>query len=370
MSNIINFTDVNPLPKKVISKIKRDISNSINKKDFILGDAVKEFEIKFSKIAGARYAVGCANGTDALILSLMSLNLKKNDEVIVPGLSYISTGLSVILTNSKLVFVDVDQNTGLISIEKIKEKITKKTKAIIPVNLYGQRVNLLRLRKVVGKKISIIEDSAQSHFAFDIDNKKKNFNNLSETACYSFYPAKNLGAYGDGGLITTNKKNLYNKLLALRNLGSIKKNKHFLVGKNSRLDTIQAVVLSNKLKNILLLNEKRRNIAKIYDEKLKEIKEIKLTRTNAGSSRHLYVIRVKKRDKLIKYLKKRKIACQIHYSYSLNKLKAFEKKIDKIKLKNSERWALECMSLPMHPNLTKSHALRVIDEIKKYFGYN
>ena len=370
MNNSVYFTDVNPLSKITITKIKNEILESINKADFILGNAVRKFENKFSKMAKCKYAVGCANGTDALTLSLMSLNLKKNDEVIVPGLTYISTGLSVILNNSKLILVDIDNNTGLISIDKIKENITKKTKAIIPVNLYGQKVDLVKLRKVIGKKISIIEDSAQSHFAFDNNNKKLISNNISDTSCYSFYPAKNMGAYGDAGIITTNKKKLYKKLLALRNLGSVKKNKHFLIGKNSRLDTIQAVVLINKLKSILSLNEKRRKIAKIYDENLKTIKEIKLTKTNLGSSRHLYVIRVKKRDSLIKYLKTKRIFCQIHYPYSLNKLKAFEKKTKKIRLKNSENWSSQCLSLPIHPNLTNSHALRVVDEIKKYFRYS
>ena len=365
----INFTDVNPVSKKDVEKIKKNIFSIIKKKNFILGDDVRAFEKNFSKLSKTKYSVSCASGTDALLLSLMALDLKTSDEVIVPGMTYISSGLSVILNRSKLVLVDIDDDTGLIDIKKVKSKITNRTKAVIPVNLYGQKVNLKKLRKVVGKKISIIEDSAQSHFAFDGNKMNVMPNFIADASCYSFYPAKNLGAYGDGGLITTNKKSLYNKLLALRNLGSVKKNKHFYIGSNSRLDTIQSVVLNIKLKTVLTLNKKRRKVAYYYDKLLKHVKEIKLTKTDNGSSRHLYVIRTKKRDKLIHYLSKKKISCQMHYPYSLNNLRAFKKKINNVSLTNSEKWAKECVSLPMHPNLSKNEIFRVIDGIKTFFGY-
>ena len=176
-----------------------------------------------------------------------------------------------------------------------------------------------------------------------------------------------MGAYGDGGIITVNKKSLYERLLPLRNLGSVKKNKHTLIGLNSRLDTLQAVVLSNKINSTLNFNNKRRKIAKFYDKHLSSIKKIKITKTNKGSSRHLYVIRVKNRNNLIKYLLRKKIFCQLHYPYSLNKLEAFKYKIKNTKLKNAELWAKECVSLPIHPNLSINDASRVVNEIKKYF---
>ena len=366
---MIKFADVNPLSNIEIKVIQKKISQTINKGDFILGNSVKNFEKNFSNLSKTKYSVGCASGTDALILALMSLNLKKNDEVIVPGMTYISTGLSVILNNNKLVLVDIDKKTGLISIDEIKKKITKKTKVIIPVNLYGQRVDFQKLRKVVGKKIFIIEDSAQSHFAFNKNDKKVSQNRLSNISCYSFYPAKNLGAYGDAGLVSTNDKIIYKKLLALRNLGSIKKNKHLLIGLNSRLDTIQSVVLNQKLKTILKLNEKRRKIGEMYDKLLHPINEIKLTKTNKGSSRHLYVIRTKKRDKLKDYLVKRGVSCQMHYPYSLNKLEAFRGKFKKIKLKNSELWAKECLSLPIHPNLKTKDIVYIANQVRNFFSY-
>jgi len=375
----INFTNVNPINNKENLLIKNEIYNIVKKKDFILGDSVKKFEDSFSKLSKIRYSVGCASGTDALILALKSLNLKKGDEVIVPGLTYISTGLSVLLNNNNLIFTDVDNKTGLISIEKIVQKINKKTKAIIPVNLYGQKVDLKKLRLKIGKKISIIEDAAQSHFAYSCYNcskyskdkccKKENNDSYADISCYSFYPSKNIGAYGDGGLVATNNKKLYKKLLALRNLGSMKKHEYTLIGLNSRLDTLQAAVLKQKLRSILKLNEYRRKIAKIYDNNLNKIKEIDLTKTKPGSTRHLYVIRTKKRDLLLRYLKSKKIYCQIHYPYSLNKLKPFKKYIKNVSLRNSEQWSKECISLPMHPNLQVNQVYRVVHEIIKYFKY-
>ena len=380
MSKLINFTEVNPISNKQNLIIKNQIFSTIKKKDFILGKSVNEFEKRFSELSKIKYSVGCASGTDALILSLMSLNLRKGDEIIVPGMSYISTGLSVILNNNKLIFVDIDNKTGLISIDKVADKLTKKTKAIIPVNLYGQKVDLKRLREVVGSKITIIEDSAQSILAYSCHGcannnskkccKKKMNEKYSDISCYSFYPSKNLGAYGDGGLIATNDKKKYQKLLALRNLGTIKKNRFTLIGRNSRLDTIQSIVLKNKIKNVLKWNDARRKISNIYDKNLKNINEVKLTNTSPGSSRHLYVIRTQKRNKLINYLKKKKILCQTHYSYSLNKLKPFKRFVNTKELVNSEKWSKECLSLPIYPNMKKNQIYRIVAELKKFFLSN
>ena len=378
MTKTINFTNVNPINSRDGSLIKNEIKKIINNNDFILGRSVKKFEDNFSKLSQINYSVGCASGTDALILSLKSLNLKQHHEVIVPAMTYISTGLSVLLNNNKLVYADIENDTGLISIDSIIRNITKNTRAVIPVNLYGQKIDLKKLRNSISKKISIIEDSAQSHFAYScyscsnkkIANccKKEKNDKYADISCYSFYPAKNLGAYGDGGLVATKNKKIYRKLLSLRNLGSTKKHEHTILGMNSRLDTIQAAVLNIKLKSILKANENRRNIAKIYDEKLNTIKQIKITKTNPGSSRHLYVIRTKYRDKLVKYLHNKKILCQIHYPYSLNKLKPFIKYANKNRnLKNSEKWSKECLSLPIYPGLKSSEINLVVKEIKNFF---
>ena len=375
----INFTDVNPFKNKVQEAINKSILSTIKNKDFILGKNVKKFEKKFSQLSNSKYAVGCATGTDALILSLKSLNLEKKHEIIIPGMSYISTGLSAALNNNKIIFADIDNDTGLISFESIKKSISKNTKVVIPVNLYGQKVDIKLLRKIVGKRVFIIEDSAQSHFSsscHDCNNtdhslcfKKEKSHKYADLSCYSFYPSKNLGAYGDGGLITTEYSSLYKKLLVLRNLGSIKKNLHQYEGLNSRLDTIQASVLLQKLKYTPLFNNYRRKISTYYDEELSCLDDIKLTNTDPGSSRHLYVIRVKDRNKLAKYLKKNKIPVQFHYPYSLNKTGALSKKIKKVRLSNSEKWAKECISLPLHPNMSINEAKRTVNFIKKYYRY-
>ena len=374
MKQKINFSEVNPISISDNLSIKRDIYSTILKKNFILGKPVSEFEKKFSKLSKIKYSVGCASGTDALILALKSLNLKKNDQVIVPGMSYISTALAVVLNNNQLIFADIDTNTGLISIDNVVQKITKKTKAVIPVNLYGQKVDLKKLRGSVGKRIHIIEDSAQSHFAYScmcVKPHDKCCNNnrnekYADISCYSFYPSKNIGAYGDGGLISTNHRKIYRNLLKLRNLGSVKKNVHDLPGLNSRLDTIQAVVLKRKLNTILNLNDERRKIANIYDQNLKKINQIKITKTNPGSSRHLYVIRTKRRNHLLKHLKKKGIFCQIHYPYSLNSLKIF-KNYNKKDLFISEEWAKNCLSLPLFPKLKIADVKKIIIEINNFF---
>ena len=378
MTKTIEFTDVNPIANKDIFLIRNEIIKIINNNDFILGQTVKKFEDNFSKLSQIRYSVGCASGTDALILALKSLNLKKHHEVIVPAMTYISSGLSVLLNSNKLIYADIENDTGLISIESIIKNITKNTRVIIPVNLYGQKIDLKKLRNSISKKISIIEDSAQSHFAYScfgcdykkIINccKKEKNDRYADISCYSFYPAKNLGAYGDAGLVATKSRKIYKKLLSLRNLGSIKKHDHTILGMNSRLDSIQAVILNRKLKSVLKVNEDRRKIAKIYDEKLKNIKQIKITKTNPGSSRHLYVIRTKYRDKLVRYLFNRRISCQIHYPYSLNKLKPFKKLAKRSNsLKNSEKWSNECLSLPIHSKMRLREVNRVVVEVKRFF---
>ena len=376
----INFTDVDPLSNKESFLVKKEIINTIKKKDFILGQNVSKFEKKFSLMSNSNFSIGCANGTDALILALKSINLKKKYEVIIPGMTYISTGLCVTLNNLKLIFADVDNDTGLISFESIKKKITKKTGAVIAVNLYGQKVDTKSLRKIVGKKIFIIEDSAQSHFASSCKNcKKKNHfscykneknHKYSDLSCYSFYPAKNLGAYGDAGMVTTNNKNLYKKISLLRNLGAIKKNVHLYEGLNSRLDTLQASILLKKVNLTPMHNNYRRNISKHYDDKLNFVGDIKLTDTDPGSSRHLYVIRTKHRDKLGQFLKRKNIHSQIHYPYSMNKAGALKEKSKKVKLPISEKWANQCISLPLHPKIKIGEINYVIKIIKEFFAKN
>jgi len=375
----MKFTDVNPFTKKQQKQINKSIISTVKKGDFILGKNVGKFEKKFSAMSNSSYAIGCATGTDALILALKSLNLKKKDEVIIPGMSYISTGLAVALNNTKIVFSDIDEETGLISFEGIRKKLSKNTKAVIPVNLYGQKIDVKLLRQIVGSRVFIIEDSAQSHFSSTCTNCEKKDHSLcyksekshkyADLSCYSFYPAKNLGAYGDGGIVTTDNINLYKKISILRNLGSVTKNVHKYEGLNSRLDTLQASILLEKIKFTPLHNNYRRKISDFYDEELSFLEELKLTATDPGSSRHLYVIRTKYRDKLLKFMLKNNISCQLHYPYSLNRVGALKNRVKSLKLPISEKWAKECISLPVYPYMKLQDAQKVVKTIKRFFNY-
>ena len=234
MGKQIKFFDIYNQDKSIHSSFIKILKDHFKKSDFILGKSVNLFEKNFSKFTKSKYSIGCANGTDALYLALKTLNLPKNSEVIVPAMTWISTVLSILNNNLKPVLVDVNKNDALISLEEVKKKINKNTKVILPVNLYGGVVDIQKIKKIIGKKkIFIIEDSAQAHGGKD-DNAN-DIGKFSDLVCYSFYPGKNLGCYGDGGMITTNNKKYYERLIKLRNLGSKFKHKHEMIGVNSRL---------------------------------------------------------------------------------------------------------------------------------------
>ena len=262
----IKFLDLYKQDKKIIPQYIKKLFKTFKKSDFIHGEAVKKFEGEYSKYCKSKHTVGCANGTDALYLSLKALNLPKNSEVIVPAMTWISTVLSIINCNLKPVLVDICKETPLISIDKIKKQITKKTKVIMPVHLYGSVVDTKEIKKIIkNKNIYIIDDAAQAHGASDDNKKKVGFH--TDMSCFSFYPGKNLGCYGDGGAVTTKNKNFYNKLIKIRNLGSAIKHHHTELGINSRLDTIQASILNTKLKIIDKLNKSRIKIAENYKKR-------------------------------------------------------------------------------------------------------
>ena len=349
MGKEIKFLDIYKQDKKIHNLYIRALKDSFKKTDFILGSAVNEFEEKFAKYCSINYSVGCANGTDALYLALKTLNLPKGSEVIVPAMTWISTVLSIINCGLKPVLVDVDMKNSLISIEEIKKNITKKTKVILPVHLYGGVVDIKKIRTIINrKKIFIIEDAAQAHGALDNDGNK--IGSFSDLACFSFYPGKNLGCYGDGGMIITNSNKHYKKIRKLRNLGSEDKHKHDEIGINSRLDTIQAKLLILKLQQLSKQNQKRKSIAKLYDRKILNNKITKIVYSK-NAVYHQYVILIKDRNALIKLLKKNNIQSGIHYPVSINKLKCFKNNFKSQTYPNAEKIASECLSLPIDPNL-------------------
>ena len=361
---MIKFLDIYNQDKNLHSLMIKDIKNIFKKGDFILGENVNKFENKFSNFCGSKFSLGCANGTDALTIALKALNLKKNSEVILPSMTYCSTAFSIINANLKPVLVDIDFMKPTINIDRIIQKINKKTKVIMPVHLYGSVVDIKKIRNIIRKKkIYIIDDCAQAHGAKDDQGKK--VGSLADISTFSLYPGKNLGAYGDAGIITTNNKKLYLIMRKLRNLGSEIKFKHELVGMNSRLDTLQAVILNHKLNKLSKLNLKRKKIADDYDKKINNKKILKLTYSK-NSVYHQYVILVKKRDELIKYLKKSNIQYGFHYPYAIHELQVFRGYFKNEKFPNSEMLSRYGISIPIDPNLTKKQISYVINKLNSF----
>ncbi len=360
----IYFNNIFNQDKNLFNDIIKNIKNIIKKSQFILGKDVFSFEKKFSKYTKTKFCVSCANGTDALYIALKSLNLKSNDEVIVPAMTYVATASTVINAGAKLRLADVNLTDANINKKDLIKKINNKTKAIIVVSLWGNCADYSEIIKLCKKKrITIIEDAAQSIGAFDI--KGRISGSMCDISCFSFFPGKNLGAYGDAGAIVTNNKKVYDKIIKLRTHGATKKFKHDMVGINSRMDTIQASVLIAKLKNINKIINLKRKIAKKYFKEIKNPK-IKLFKIKQGSSFHQFVILTKRRSNFISYLKSNKIPYGFHYPYTINKLKAFKKLCKDKNLSNSEIIAKNCVSLPIDPYLNKKQINFIISKINKY----
>ncbi len=358
---MIKFFDLHRQDKPLFRYFLKDLKSLLKKNDYILGESVKKFEVEFSKFCKSKYSIGVANGTDALTLALKALNLKEGSEVIIPAMTYCSTAFAVINANLKPILVDIENNSPLIAIDKIKNKISQKTKVIMPVHLYGSVVDIDRIKKLIKKKdIFLIDDCSQAHGAiYHYKNKKKNVGSLADISCFSLYPGKNLGAYGDAGIITTNNKKFYKIIKKLRNLGSDKKFEHSEIGYNSRLDTIQSLILLRKLKFLVRNNNKRKKIANIYHNEIKNknIEKIKYTKYCVY---HQYVIKTAKRNKLIRLFNKNKIQYGFHYPKSINQLAIFEKKFAKKKFANAEKLAKYGISLPIDPNLEIKQIKKII----------
>lgn len=359
---MISFLNIYKQDKNIISEILKNIRSIIKKNNFILGKQVDNFEKAFARYCNVKYAISCANGTDALIIALKALRLPKNSEILVPAMTYCSSVFAIIHAGYKPVLVDIDSNSSTISIEDLKKKINKKTKAILIVHLYGEAAKFGIIKKIINKNIIIIEDAAQAHGAYDCSDCSKinkicckrgyKAGAMGRLACFSFYPGKNLGAYGDGGIITTNNLKDYLYIKKYRNLGSKFKNKHDLIGINSRLDTIQASILTTKLKLLDNLNLKRKKIAKIYQRKINNPLVFKI-KYSKGSVFHQYVILVKKIKKFKKILKINKIQFGRHYPFAIHQLKALKQKFKGQRFPNAENLAKKCISLPIDPNLNK-----------------
>ena len=366
----INFWEYKKEYKYLKTKgLINKIDNSLYSGEIFYGKKLDEFEKKFLKFNNSKYGIAVKTGTDALIVALIASGIKPGDEVITVSLTAIPTVSAIVSVGAKPVFVDVNDKC-LINISKIEKKISKKTKAIIPVHLYGNTCEMSNIISIAKKyKLKIIEDCAQSLGA---TYNKKIVGNFGDFGCYSFYPTKVLGAYGDGGFIVCKRKKDLDLLrqisfygLEINNKNHKKYKSYFanIHGINSRIDNIQATILSLKLDKLKKWIIKRRKIAKIYSKRL--LNENKI---NNNHVYHLYVLRSKLRNKLKKYLISRNIFTGIHYENPIHKMKGYSKFHNKNNsdLQNSEKLSREIISLPLHPFIKTSDVNRIINEIKKF----
>ncbi len=360
----IKFLDFQKQYAQIKNEVDDAVEGVIKRQYFILGEELAQFEKEFAKYLGVKYFVGVASGTDGLILALWSLGIGKGDEVILPVNSFIATALGISQIGATPVFVDIDKETHQIDIEEIKKKITKNTKAIMPVHLYGAPSDIEAIKALAKReKLFLVEDAAQAHGATFKDKRVGGFGDLG---VFSFYPGKNLGAYGDGGGISTNSKELYEKLLKLRNYGQSKKYYHDSIGINSRLDEIQATVLRVKLRHLDTWNKARVKNAEYYNQLLVGVKTQKLY-DKSVSCYHVFVAEHEQRDKLQSYLTDHGISTLIHYPLPIYLQKCYKylgyKQGD---FPNADQSAKRILSLPMYPELTKKEIEYIAETISKF----
>lgn len=345
--------------------IKRDIDAAISevleKGRFILGEKVEQFEKAFARYSKAKHCISVGSGTEALHIGLRAAGIKPGDEVIVPANTFIATALAVSYCGAKPVFVDIFEDTYCINTQKIKDAITPRTKAVIPVHMYGQYCDMDAVMEIAKKhSITVVEDAAQSSGA-DYKGRK---GAIGDAACYSFYPTKTLGAYGDGGAIVTNDEKIAEKMLLLRNYGEKRKYEHVIKGFNSRLDELQAAILLVKLKYLDRWVERRGKAAAEYNRALAGANVIIPAEARYGKhAYYLYVIRSRQRDRLQQHLKAKGIGTLIHYPIPIHKQKAFLE-YNSQKFAAAEKITKEILSLPMFAEITKEELKAVADAIK------
>ncbi len=365
----VQFVDLKRMHAPISGEINEAMSNVIERGDFILSKDVSLFESEFASYCGCKYAVGVSSGTEALRLILVAYGIKEGDEVIVPANTFIATALAVSYAGATPVLVDADPATFNIDISKVEKALTVKTKAIMPVHLYGNPSNITELKNIAQKhKLKLIEDACQAHGAFFNGARA---GSLGDAAAFSFYPAKNIGAFGDAGIVVTDDSVLYEKLILLRNYGSKKKYEHDVIGFNSRLDTLQAAVLRIKLKKLDVWNDSRRSSAELYRKYLSSISYVTLPPLDAPGTKqvyHLFVIRTSRRDELKDFLKDRGVDTGIHYPIPIHLCPAYSSlKLGEGSLPVTEKLSRELLSLPMFPFMTDEEVRYVCDQIKDFF---
>lgn len=355
--------------KKEYADIKSEIDSAIHRVLesgwYILGKEVEEFETEFSRFVGTKYTVGVANGLDALQLSLMALGIGKGDEVITVSNTAVATILAITNAGATPVFVDVNDHY-LMNTDRIEAAITKQTKAILPVHLFGQMADMDAITQIAKKhSLFVVEDACQAHGA---KQNGKHAGTVGDIGCFSFYPTKNLGGYGDGGAIVTRREDIANKIKMLRNYGQQTRYYHKIQGINSRLDEMQAAILRVKLRHLNAFISSRQRIASLYDTQLSAVHGV-VTPTAARNNLHayhLYVISAKNRDAVLDHLKSEGIQSLIHYPVPVHKQECYTN-FNSVTLRQTEEFASSILSLPIHPFMSDEEVKSVCASIQKFY---
>lgn len=349
----VPFLDLKAQYLAIKDEVDAAIQSVVDSCSFSGGKFVEEFERKFAEYCGSRHCIGVSNGTEALWLALLARGVGRDDEVITVPNTFIATAEAISYCGAKPVFVDVDDRFYTLNPELVRKAITKATKAIIPVHLYGQTADMDPIRGIADEHgIAVIEDACQAHGAL---YKKQKAGSMGDAAAFSFYPGKNLGAYGEAGAVVTNDEKLAEKIRMLRDHGQRSKYYHDLVGMNGRMDGIQGAVLMAKLDHLDSWNDARVGHAELYGEFLQDVEGVRLPQQAdyAGHAYHIYAVLVPERDRVLEELKKNDIHCGIHYPVPIHLQKAFSHMgLSSGAYPISERCAKQELSLPMYPELT------------------
>lgn len=368
---MIPFVDLKAQYHSIQREIDATVAEILESSAFIKGPRLEQFEQAFAAACGTRHAVGTSSGTTALFLALKTLGVRQGDEVILPSHTFIATAEAVVQTGATVVLADIDPLTYLLDPASVARCLGERTRAILPVHLYGQMApmeELLRVARSGPRDVVVVEDAAQAHVARQGDRIA---GGVGVVGCFSFYPGKNLGAYGDAGAVTTNDPELASRIRKLVDHGRATKYEHDLVGYNYRLDTLQAAILSVKLRHLEDWTERRRSRAALYDRLLAEIPGVRVPGVGDGNRHvyHLYVIEVEEPEALRRHLGDRGIATGIHYPVPLHRQAALSTlDFRRDDLPHTERLARRILSLPMFPELTDAHVLQVVDAIRDHLS--
>ncbi len=364
----VPFADLKAQYQTIKKDIDKAMKTIIDSAEFIGGSPVKDFEANFAKIQSAKACAGCSSGTSALFLALKALGVGPGDDVITVPNTFIATSEAITECGARVKFCDINPDTFTMDPSKLEKAITKKSRAVIVVHLHGRMAEMDTIRKIADKhKLFVIEDAAQAHLS---QYKGHPVGHYSHAACFSFYPGKNLGAYGDAGAVCSHDEKLVAKVKMLANHGRIKKYEHLIEAYNHRLDAFQASILNAKLPYLKKWTERRRAIAKQYSKKLKDIVKVPLDDKDHYSVYHLYVIRTSasERDKLQEHLTKAGIQTGIHYPLPLHLQPAYSYlKLGKGSFPASEQSSREILSLPIYPEMTDKQVEYVIRKVREYF---